>query len=436
MNMPNFKDVLQKLSVLKNNLSLLASIIIAVVGLLLFIPTQLMSSKLKAQIEAESVRMGRQIGRMDPVSRQQREVEKVYQDAHVKDANEIANLARQSTQREVLSYGIFPEPQTSSTLLFEQFGKRFRSGVDAMISNVNGLDRPSDSELQKSLQNATAGTGARRGRSMIGAPSRLLYRSLGARGGVNAEVLEQVCMERARTARVYANPADVGGYAFWTEYKFDTGVDESVKECWYWQLGYWIIEDVIATIGACNSESDSVLEAPVKRLLGVDFALKRRGMASRSLGRRGAKRKKDDVKPAYVLSAKDGLTVPCTGRYTNEEDNIDVVHFSTIAVVRADAVLKFTEELCSAKEHKFRGLSGTEPEQTFQHNQITVLESDVRAVEEGPSHDYYRYGDDAVVELDLICEYIFNREGYKDSIPKVVTDEVELLKQDTGPRRR
>jgi hypothetical protein len=436
MNIPNVKDILQKLSVLKNNLSLLASIIIAVVALLLFIPTQLMSGKLKTQIEAESVRMGRSIRGKDPVSRRQWEVEQVYQDAHVRDANQVELLARQSTQRELLSYEIFPEPTSSSTLLFEQFGNRFRAGVEAMVTSINGVDRPSDSELQKSLQSAATGARGRMGRPMTATPGRLLYRSLGMRGGVNAEVLEQVCIDRAKSASVYANPADIGGYAFWAEYKFDTGIDESVKECWYWQLGYWMIEDIIATIGACNAESDSVLTAPVKRLLEVEFALKRRSMASLRLGRQRARRDADDVKPSYVLSAKDGLTAPCTARYTTDEDGIDVVHFNVVLVVRADAVLEFMDELCSAREHKFRGITGTEPEQTFKHNQITVLESNALALEEGPTHDHYRYGDDAVVELDLICEYIFNSEGYKDIKPKVVTDEVEQLRQDPGPRRR
>lgn len=435
MNMPNFKDILQKLSVLKNNLSLLASIVIAVVALLLFVPTQLMSSKLKGRIEQESLRMSGPILRKDPVSREQPQVEKVYQDAHARDANQIELLAKQSTQRELLSYGIFPEPKSSSTLLFEDFGKRFRAGLETMIADANGLDRPSDSELERSVQNATAGR-ARRGRSMATTPGRLLYRSLGRMGGVNLEVLEQVCIDRAMSGKVYANPADISGYSFWADYKFDTGVDESVKECWYWQLGYWIIEDIVATMRECNAESDSILTAPVKRLLGVEFALRRRRMASPRPGRRGARRDRDDVKPAYVLSAKDGLTAPCTGRYTSDEDSIDVVHFNVLAVVRADSVLKFVDELCSAKEHKFRGFSGTEPEQTFKHNQITVLESNATAVEEGPMHDYYRYGDDAVVELDLICEYIFNSQGYKDIKPKVVIDEVEQLRQEPAPRRR
>ena len=60
MNLPNFKDilkiVLEKLSVLKNNISVMISIIIALLALLLFIPTQLLSNGLKKEIQSESIK--------------------------------------------------------------------------------------------------------------------------------------------------------------------------------------------------------------------------------------------------------------------------------------------------------------------------------------------------------------------------------------------
>ena len=61
MNTPDIKDILQKLSVLKNNKALLASIIIVLVAILLFIPTTLMSKSLTEQVEKESLGMGRKI---------------------------------------------------------------------------------------------------------------------------------------------------------------------------------------------------------------------------------------------------------------------------------------------------------------------------------------------------------------------------------------
>ena len=51
----NFKDILQKLSVFKNNTALLVPIIIAVVGLLLLIPAHLFSRSVTAQVQKASV---------------------------------------------------------------------------------------------------------------------------------------------------------------------------------------------------------------------------------------------------------------------------------------------------------------------------------------------------------------------------------------------
>ena len=85
----------------------------------------------------------------------------------------------------------------------------------------------------------------------------------------------------------------------------------------------------------------------------------------------------------------------------------------------------------------------------YNANQITVLESTVRAVDAasasqgdlmggqyqygyvgglgmgmdpsiGVSHQLYRYGPDAVVELDLVCEYLFDRPGYESLLPDAV----------------
>jgi hypothetical protein len=83
--------------------------------------------------------------------------------------------------------------------------------------------------------------------------------------------------------------------------------------------------------------------------------------------------------------------------------------------------LPFMKELCSGKQHKFRGFSCDEQEQLCKHNQITILESKIRPVNrEDQTHSLYRYGDEAVVELDLICEYIFNKKGYDEIKPESV----------------
>jgi hypothetical protein len=370
------------------------------IAVLLFVPTQLMSSRLKKQIEDGSISIGKRIQSLSKstVSRNQWEVEQEYQQAYERDANQIALLARQSSQRPLLSYKIFPEPKDTSTLIFKEFGQRFRSAIDKLIADANAHDCPTDAELQKGLQ------GSSLPRSRGGLAGSMGMERLSE---VDATITDVLCREKAEHASVYANPMDLSGYEFWEEYKY-TGMDTAVEDCWYWQSAYWVIEDIIDTMDALNSGSNSVFTSPVKRLLDVNFALGDRGVS-----------KKTAARPHYVLSIEEVLTEPPTGRFCN--DDIDVVHFNVVVVVNTKAVLPFMQQLCSAKQHRFRGFSGREQEQVFKHNQITVLESNIRSIDrKDATHNFYRYGEDAVVELDLICEYIFNKSGYDEIKPESI----------------
>ncbi|MFQ6035143.1 MAG: hypothetical protein ACE5NM_04750 [Sedimentisphaerales bacterium] len=431
MEVPGFKEIIKKLSVIRYNSSLLVAVIIAVVAIAVFIPTQLISSKLKEQIKTESVSKGSiaQSQSMNAVSREQWKAEQKYQQSYAEDANQIRLIAEQSTQRELLSYKIFPEPTDTSALIFEEFGQRFREGVDELIARINASDCPSDRELERGLQSTSLRRRfGRRRPSSIRSFTRYFRGSYyGRLSDIDATIIDEICREKASSASVYAHPIDISGYEFWREYQ-QPGRDEAVKDCWYWQLGYWVIEDVFDTIAAMNAGSDSVFTSPVKRLWNVSFILRDRryGRPRMRQSMRGLRTKRSlEDKPSYVLAVEDGLTKPCTARFCN--DDIDVIHFNVTVLVSADAVLPFMQKLCSAKQHKFRGWDGRlEPPKTFKHNQITILESNIQPVDpEGDEHILYRYGEDAVVELDLICEYIFNKAGYDEIKPQLIKDELQ-----------
>ena len=403
MDISKYKEVVQKLSVLKSYTPLLVPVAIVAVSVLVFIPTRLMSGKLKKQMVDGSISMGRKVQSLSrsAVPSGQWEMERDYQLAYESDAKKVALLARGGTQRRLLSYKIFPEPKDTSTLIFEEFGQRFRSAIDELVARIDARDCPTDVELQRSLPGPSASRRDRRDRS--GSYSRT--------SEADAAIIDILCREKAASAGVYVNPADLSGYEFWKEYVY-AGMDRAVEACWYYQLAYWIIEDIIDMIDACNSGSKNVLTSPVKRLLGVSFAGGEK--VSRSF-----REKKTEGRPGYVLTIEDGLTEPWTGRVCN--DDIDVVHFNVTVVVGAKAVLPFMQRLCSAKRHRFRGFSGQGQEQAFRHNQITILESQIKPVNrKEESHRLYRYGEDAVVELDLVCEYIFNKGAYDEIKPEPV----------------
>jgi hypothetical protein len=452
MNMPSFRDILQKLSVFKNNLSLLVPIIIALVAVLLFVPTQLMSSKLKNQVEQESINKGiKRINSLEKsaVPREQYEKEAERQKAHAEDADKIVKLSLQTTQRELLSYDLFPAPDANgfSGLIFQHFGQQYRNGIDRLVISVNGQDCPTDAEIQRGLENSSSRNNRSRG---FGFQSRSASRDLsmmldggGLYGGgsmmsanVDRMIIDEMCEARAKEISVYVNPLDVADYEYWKEYKYDVKQEDALRDCWYHQLAYWIIEDIFKTIKAMNSDYDNVLTAPVKRFMGISFTmgLKRPrsggGGIYRSVGRRRSMTTKQDQadRPIYVRNPQDGLTESCTARFCNEENkDIDVTHFNFSVIVNTKSVLPFMKELCSAKEHQFRGYPDpNQPVQTFKHNQITVLESKLGSIDlNNMTHRYYRYGDETVVTLDLVCEYIFNVESYKRLIPESVEKDLQ-----------
>jgi hypothetical protein len=402
MDISKFKDLIQRLHFLGNYSSLILPVVIILIAVLLFIPTQLMSSKLKERIESESVSIGRRIQSLNEntVPRNQWKVEQDYQKLFQRDANQTLVLAKQSSQRPLLSYKIFPEPKDTSVLIFKEFGRRYRSAIDKLIVNVNALDCPTVAELQKGLQGYSSPFS-----SLV--PERRRDENL-RMDEVDATIMDVLCCEKAKRASVYANPVELSGYEFWEKYEY-TGMDTAVEDCWYWQLAYWVIEDVIDTIDVLNSGSNSVLTSPVKRLLSVNFAMGDMGKAA----------ERTAVEPTYVLSFEKERIRPHTGRFCN--DDIDVVHFNLAVVVSNKAVLPFMQQLCSAKQHKFRGFSGNETEQVFKHNQITILESNIRSIDRAnAAHNLYRYGEDAVVELDLVCEYIFDKIGLDEIKPESV----------------
>jgi hypothetical protein len=409
MDVSKFKDVIQ--NVFKNYSSLLVPAVIGLVAVLLFVPTQLMSSKLRKQIADESIsRSGRKVRSLSGsvVARDQHREEKKYQQDYKNDANKIGLLAKQSAQRELLSYKIFPEPRYSSVLIFKEFGQRFRTGIGGLLARVNARDCPTEVELERSLEGLTKSSKL----SSKGTSHSKLNEA-------RATIVDVLCREKAESSSVYANVADLSGYEFWGEYETTNWAD-AITDCWYWQLAYWITEDAIDSIDALNSGSNSVFTSPVKRLLSVSFPASGKGLRVKAK----SKEKGADEKPKYVLSIKDVLTRPCTGRFSNND--VDIVHFNVVVVVSTRAILPFMEELCSAKQHKFKGWDGEEQEQVFKHNQITILESKIELIDrEDNTHRRYRYGEDAVVELDLICEYIFNKAGYDKIKPGPVKESIE-----------
>ncbi len=453
----NVKDVLGKLSFLKNNFALLVPILIALVAVLLFIPTRMLRGKLQDQIQKESLGAAQRISRLikDVGKAGEAAAMEVYVRKIAEDANTVELLAKQTTLREMLTYKLFPDTNERSTLLFEEVRQKYISGVEAMLRSMAAGTPPSNAEIDAALKNAPrpmgygAGYGAGyggaygRGGPATAAPGTSGYgqqRTWTIATETDRKIFDKVCEDKARAAKVYTDPMSLDGYQFWNEWKFEDH-DKAFRACWYWQLGYWVLEDVAATVRAMNQNAPCVLDAPVKRVMNVTFNAKRmRGAYPGMMGmgaRRGMRRSdKDKQGPVYVTSARDAMaSPPCTGRYTNEEN--DIVHFNVRVILEANQVMPFIQQLCTAKEHKFRGFFGDLPEQKYKHNQITVLESTLTPVNmDDWEHYLCRYGTENPYELDVICEYLFNSKAYDEIKPKLIKEDIANAGQKNKPGQR
>ena len=201
--------------ILKDYSSLLVPVAIVLVAVLLFIPGQLMSSKLKNHISAESIsKRGKQVQLLSrsAIPGEQWKVEKAYQEACAEDANQIALIAAQSSRRQLLSYKIFPKPKGISTLIFEQFGQQFRDSVDALIARARASDCPTNVELQRSMQSYSSPGSYRGGR---GSPGMLFKTPYEGSSDAEAAIKDALCRDKAESASVYSNPANLSGYEFW-----------------------------------------------------------------------------------------------------------------------------------------------------------------------------------------------------------------------------
>ncbi len=416
MKNSKLNDLSQKLSILKHFTWVITPLAITIVGVVVFVPCCSMNKKLRAEINSESVARGRKVKSLvnDVVSSRQWEEQRQYQAALATDANQISIFARHSTQRPVLSYKIFPEPKDKSRMIFDEYGQRYRGGLEGMLAGINARECPTQTEIDWLLR-GTVSSGSGRSR-------RKNRRNVGE---VETTIVEDLCMSKAKSAFVYANPANFSGYDFWEEYEY-TSQDNAVKDCWYWQLAYWIIEDVVETVKTLNDGSSTVFESPVKRIMSVNFIGSGKKLKGRMRGggrsRRNKKQRGMGITPGYVLLPGEGLVKSLTGRVCDKD--IDIVHFNVSVLAGSKAILLFEKELCSAKKHNFNAFSGKGSERTYEHNQITILEHSITPVNpEDEEHDFYRYGDeDAVVKLDLICEYIFNKSGYEEIKPEQIKE--------------
>lgn len=414
----------------KKYTSLLPSIGITVVALLLFLPTMLVGKKVKTEMQGSIRSAGTVAGLLNDVpSRSEPQQVKQYMDRLQEEATQIETLAMESSIRDLISYDVFP-PKGTSAQLYIAFGKKYRSGIEALVDSMNALDAPNDAEIRNQT-----GAGTRQANQFDEMPRMAVRNTRTAAGTGTDPMIEALCLQRAQEISVYANPSAFPWYAFWESYDF-AGQEKALVDCWDSQISYWICQDIAATISTMNAGSDKVSSSPVKRLMGISFSGPVEAAADMTMysrNRTTAAREKPNYITASPAAAGTGMSTGITAgmqsnfvsasltKRTGNED-IDVVHFAFSVLVDNRYVMAFMKELCSEKPHTYRvGFEENAPEKNAVHNQITILDTGISAVEkEAPEHELYRYGNGAVMRLDLECEYQFYRKGYDVIKPEPV----------------
>ncbi|MFA5554383.1 MAG: hypothetical protein WDA68_07505 [Phycisphaerae bacterium] len=431
LDISQLKTLAAKLGVLKiYSVFILPAVLIAVALFLLFILSPLMGLGLRNQINQTSISSGRQISSLisENISQKQIQAEREYQDILAQDANEIAQRVRQTTQRALLTYNLFPEPQDKSALIFNNFGRRYHEVVEKLVEQIGGKEPPSLAEIEENLKKATGYSPDSSRFSTDAMEGFMPQRQLQA-NEVEQTIIDELCRSAAKSGLCYINILELPGYDYWDigsvagagalrvkRYQY-SDTEQSVRECWHWQLGYWIMEDIFETIAAMNSDCSNILTCPVKRLVALTFGAEtsfRMGQEVSSMF---------SIAPSYVSSENPGLAIPLSDRSNNNK--IDTVHFQLNVIVRADSVMSFMEQLCTAKQHVFKGWDGNAPPKTFQRNQIVILNAQMNPVsEQDTAHQLYRYGDGKMVSLELTCEYIFDSEAYDAVKPSFLKSQV------------
>ncbi|MHC5200592.1 MAG: hypothetical protein ACYSO1_10880 [Planctomycetota bacterium] len=396
--------------------SLAPSVIVIIISAVLFTIALSVGGSVKEKME-KSVRTADSVPSLLQKIPSRRETDqiKIYMDKLQGQVDTIKELALQSSRRDLITYEykVFPEPDDSSGQIYLGFGKQYRAAIEKLVESINALDAPSEAEIRAKTGGAkpAAGYGGGSVKTVAAQDPRV----------------DALCFRRAQEISVYVNPSAFAWYSFWDSYE-SSGKTQALEDCWDSQAAFWIYEDIVDTIKKMNGITGDVQALPVKRLLGISFnGPVTAGQNTRSGYGRGMTGPRD--KPNYVTSTLSSLFMDASPTARRCDENVDIVHFVVSVLLDNHSIFPFIKELCSEKPHSFYPSVFEEPfirqgdPVQSRHNQITILQSDIKIIDKkDDAHELYRYGKGAVVRLDLVCEYQFNRAGYDAIKPKAIKE--------------
>ncbi|UCD74063.1 MAG: hypothetical protein JSV91_09755 [Phycisphaerales bacterium] len=183
-------------------------------------------------------------------------------DALRADADQAQQVALEHNRagHEVLLPELFPEPDPRQReVLPRQFYERLSAAYDDLLGEIKAGSPPTVETLREDIQQRRAQLlssdfNKGLGDELTAEEQDRLSKSLtAARIGY--------CHEQAANCGIFVS-LDALGLPVWDQTRQYT-----LTELFQWQWQYWLYEDVLRGLAAANAESDSVLKAPVKRLV-------------------------------------------------------------------------------------------------------------------------------------------------------------------------
>ncbi len=329
--------------------------------------------------------------------------------------------------------GLFPEP-LDAAMPFEA-RRRYRSLMADMVSGrskhpgyprLNAGPRPSRAKIREILEQVETNFLAsmlipkQRVGDLTGAEAQQLDR-------IQADELYTLLEQQARSIHVYAEdqiaspdfPLDVGQ---WSE----PGLRPLMSDIWEGQLGLWIQQDIVEVIARCNHVDDpqsNVINAPVKRLIGIRVLPAYAGLsggvddaaASNARGRAigilapGTTAAGLSGSGDAEAQVPDDFTFSPTGRRSNVM--YDVRHARVSLVIDSRMMPLFFDHL-----HRV--------------NFMTVLKIDMKDVDEYDAlRQGYVYGAGDVVQADMLIETIWLRDWTAALMPELARSQIATHKQ-------
>lgn len=378
---------------IKRYLSIIIPGAILVVGLVFVVLMFMVNSGVSADVK-DSISKGNMVMQLagDVPPKEQLTIESSYQGKHQEDADKIEQMFLATTTRALISYDVFPKPLDTSRQIFTNYGKSYEKAIEAIIASMSAADAPSEAEIAA----VTASTGNR---------SRTEESDL---------IVDAFCKDKALKAKVYASPTLLPWFDFWRNYNF-VSQKIAIEDCWNSQVAFWVYEDITESVNALNKDARSIMDGPLKRIIGINFMQSADNTMART-----SRNITMDV-PSYITEKNPPILIEdsWTARKCNED--VDVIHFSLSVVVAVDKVPDFMKSLCSAKTHKFSGWDGKASAKECSRNQITILSFNTVPIDRlDQNHKFYRYGSSAVVQWTGVCEYIFARKAYDPIMPESI----------------